>query len=224
MKVGIFGTGNVGRTIAEKFASEGNEVMIGTRDVEDTLAKTEPDAMGNPAYKAWQKNNLRVKLGSFEDTAKFGELIVISTSGNAAKKAIELGGKENFSGKIVIDMTNPVESSVPPKYYGEFGNSIGEQVQHLLPEAKVVKTFNQMGVQIVVNPQREDGDPVLFLAGNDTEAKLQVSEIAKKWGWKEVVDFGDISQSFWLETLVMLWIQYAFKNNSWSHAFSFLRK
>jgi len=226
MKVGIFGTGIVGRLLAEKFVADGYEVMIGTRNVQNTLAKNEPDIIGTPPYKQWQEKNTKVKLGNFADAAKFGEIIFISTFGDVAINAIDMAGKENFAGKIVIDTTNPLDLSngIPPGFSGTVGNSLGEQIQKSLPHAKVVKAFNTLSMHIVVNPQREEGDPVLLIAGNDENAKKSVREIAKGWGWKDIVDLGGISESFFLESFALLWIRYAFKNNSWTHAFALLRK
>jgi 8-hydroxy-5-deazaflavin:NADPH oxidoreductase len=226
MKIGVLGTGGVGRTLAAKFAQEGNEVMIGTRNVDDTLAKDKPDGMGSPPYKEWQKQNQKIKLGTFEDAAKFGELIIIATFGDVAKNAIDLAGKENFSNKVVIDTTNPLDFSkgVPPKFTVTLESSLGEQIQNHIPDAKVVKAFNSIGAHIMVNPKREEGDPDFFIAGNEVGAKDRVSEIAKSWGWKDVVDLGDISQSYWLEALAMIWINYGFKYNSWGQAFKLLKK
>jgi hypothetical protein len=226
MKVAIFGTGMVGRILAEKFIADGNEVMIGTRNVEETLARSTQDIMRNPPYKEWQKKNTSVKLGTFSDAARFGEIIFIATFGNAATNAIKSGGKENFADKIVIDTTNPLDPSkgVPPGFSATVGNSLGEQIQNLLPQAKVVKAFNTLGMHIIVSPEREEGNPVLLIAGNDESAKKQVVKIAKGWGWKDIVDYGDISESFWLEAFAMIWIRYAFKYNSWTHGFALLRK
>lgn len=226
MKIGILGTGIVGRTLASKFASEGNDVMIGTRSVNDTMAKVKPDGMGNPPFKEWQKQNQKVKLGTFTDAAKFGELILLATFGDVTKNAIELAGKENFKSKVVVDTTNPLDFSkgVPPGFTVTPGNSLGEQIQKHLPDSKVVKAFNSIGAHIMVNPKREEGDPDFFLAGNDEAAKKQITEIVTKWGWKNVVDLGDISQAFWLEALAMIWINYGFKYNSWSQAFKLLKK
>jgi 8-hydroxy-5-deazaflavin:NADPH oxidoreductase len=226
MKVGIFGTGMVGRILAAKFVAGGNEVMIGTRNVEETLAKSGQDSMRNPPYKEWQEKNPSVQLGTFADAAKFGEIIIIATYGNAATKAIESAGTENFAHKIVIDTTNPLDPSkgVPPAFTATIGNSLGEQIQNLLPQAKVVKAFNTLNMHTIVSPKREQGDPVLLIAGNDESAKKQVTEIAKGWGWKDIVDYGDISESYWLEAFGMIWIRYAFKNNSWTHGFALLRK
>lgn len=226
MKIGIFGTGTVGRVMAERFLADGNEVMIGTRNVENTLSKSQLNAGEGASYKEWQDKNRKAKLGTFQDTASFGDIIVLATLGNATTHAIDLAGKENFVSKLVIDMTNPLDFSngIPPAFTGTPGNSLGEQIQKQLPEAKVVKAFNAVSVHLVVKPQREEGNPVMFIAGNDKNAKKQVVEIAKRWGWKDVIDFGDISAAFTLESFAMLWIDYAFKNNSWTHAFQLLTK
>jgi len=226
LKIGILGTGGVGRTLAAKFASTGNEVMIGTRNVEDTLSKTNPDAMGTPPFKEWQKQNQQVKLGTFAEAAKFGEVILLATFGDVTKNAIDLAGKDNFSNKIVVDSTNPLDFSkgVPPGFTVTLGNSLGEQIQNHIPGAKVVKAFNSIGAHIMVSPKREEGDPDFFIAGNDEEAKKKISDIAKSWGWQGVVDLGNISMSYWLETLAMIWIYYGFKYNSWTQAFKLLKK
>ena len=225
MKIGIFGTGMVGRLLAEKFTAAENEVMIGTRNVENTLAKTEPDILGTPPYKEWQEQHTDIKLGTFAETAKFGELILIATFGDAAVSAVGLADKADFAGKVVIDTTNPIEvSALPPAFTGTVGNSIGEQIQNLLPDAKVVKAFNTLSMHLVVNPKREDGEPSLLIAGNDENAKNKVAEIAKSWGWNDVVDYGDISEAFYLEAFGLVWIHYAFNKKSWTHAFALLRK
>ncbi|WP_316848877.1 NADPH-dependent F420 reductase [Pedobacter agri] len=226
MKIGIFGTGMVGRTLAERFIADGHQVMIGTRNIEKTLANTEPDLIGTPPYYQWQENNVTVQLGTFADTANFGEMIFISTFGQVALHAIDLAGIEKFDRKIVIDTTNPLDLSggIPPSFAGAIGNSLGEQIQRHLPQAQVVKAFNTLSMHIVVNPQLEEGVPVLLLAGNDKEAKVKVEEVAKGWGWKDVIDLGDIGEAFYMEASALLWIRYAFNNASWTHAFSLLRK
>lgn len=226
MKIGIFGTGSVGRTLAAKLTSLGNEVMIGTRNVQNTMAKTDPDILGTPPYKEWQAANPNIKLATFSQVADFGEVIILSTFGDATKHALDLAGKEKFTVKTVIDMTNPLDVSggTPPKFTGAIGNSLGEQIQRHIPQANVVKAFNSTSVHVVVNPQREEGEPTMFIAGNDNDAKKRVAEIAQSIGWKDIIDFGDISESFWLETLGLTWIYYAFKNQSWSHAFKLYRK
>jgi len=94
----------------------------------------------------------------------------------------------------------------------------------MIPGAKIVKAFNTINAYIMINPAREEGDPDLFIAGDDDESKNAVTKIAEDFGWKSVIDLGGLSQSFWLETFAMVWIHYGFKFNNWSHAFKLLKK
>ena len=226
MKIGILGTGGVGRTLAAKLIALGHEVVIGTRNVEDTLARIAPDGMGGPLFKVWHSQNPKVKLVKFSEAASFGEMLFLATFGDKTSASIEMAGKQNFDNKVVIDTTNPLDFSqgVPPRFTVTLENSLGEQIQKLIPNAKVVKAFNTIGAHIMVNPQREEGSPDLFIAGNDADAKKIFSSLAEQMGWQSVIDLGDISQSFWLEANAMLWINYGFKYNSWNHAFKLLKK
>ncbi len=213
MKVGIIGSGVVGQQLGFGFLRLGHEVKIGTRDT---------TKLNNWLKQAGKK----ASVGSFEDAAKFGELNVIATAWAGTESAINLAGRRNFSSKIVVDVTNPLDFSngFPPKFAVNVGNSAGEQIQRMLPEAKVVKAFNIINAYVMINPQREDGDPDLFIAGNDQTAKDKVKSIAEHWGWKSVIDIGDISQSLFLEALTQIWIGYAAKTNKFEHAFKLLKK
>src|SRR5690606_13848887 len=146
--------------------------------------------------------------------------------GTAATAVIDSSGRENFSNKILIDVTNPLDASQgpPPKLASSFGNSAGDQIQKLLPDSKVVKAFNTINAYIMINAKQGEGDPDLFISGNDDDAKKQVTQFAEQLGWKSVIDLGDISNAYWLETFAMLWIVYGFKTNNWSHAFKLLKK
>lgn len=213
MNIGIIGSGIVGQQLGLGFIKLGHEVKVGSRDASKLVE--------------WEKNaGEKASKGSFEGAAKFGEVIILATSWSGTQNAISISGKENFNGKVVIDVTNPLDFSegAPPKFAVELGNSGGEQVQNWLPNSKVVKAFNTISAYTMCNPELEEGAPDLFIAGNDDEAKKTVSSYADKWGWANIVDLGDISQSYWLETLAMLWINFAFKNNQWTHAFKLLRK
>lgn len=213
MKIGIIGSGTVGQQLGNGFLKLGHQVMIGTRD--ETKLIEWKNSVGGSA-----------NSGSFQEAAIFGEVIVIATNWAGTMNAIKLAGVENISNKIVIDVTNPLDFSqgVPPKFAATLGNSGGEQIQKMLPDAKVVKAFNTISAYIMINAPREEGVPDLFIAGNDREAKAFVNDIAMQWGWGSVIDIGDISQSFFLEAFAHLWIIYGFKNNNWTHAFKLLKK
>ena len=212
MKLGIIGSGGVAQTLGTAFAGKGYEVMLGTRDaskLEEWRAK-----VGDKA-----------SVGSFSDVAKFGDVIILSVLGEAVINVIELAGKENLDGKTVIDLTNPLDFSkgVPPTFTATVGNSLGEQIQRALPNAKVVKAFNAIGASVMIDPKFGSDTATQFIAGNDESAKAEATKLIREFGW-DVEDLGTIDQSFFLEAFASMWINYGFKYNNWNHAFKFLKK
>jgi len=215
MKVGILGSSVVGQALGKGFLSEGHEVMIGTRD-------TSKESLVN-----WQKENPSVKLGSFADTAKFGELIVLAVSGDVAKKVIEQAGKENFSNKAVIDTTNPIAKAPPEngvlKFFTSLDRSLMEDLQKLLPDAKFVKAFNSVGNTLMYKPKFSGTKPTMFICGNDEAAKKTVTDILSAFG-HETEDMGKAEAARAIEPLCILWCIPGFLRNQWSHAFKLLKK
>ncbi len=216
MKIGILGSGAVGKALAIGFASEGNEVMLGTRD---------PNAA---KIKEWlTKTGNRTKAGTFEDTAKFGELIVLCCLYRAVEDVISLAGKRNLEDKIVIDTTNPIAEGPPVngvlKYVKVKDGSAGEFIQNLLPASHVVKAFNSVGNAIMYKPKYEDGQPTMFICGNSDEAKKTVTGFLEDFGF-DVMDSGSIEASNALEGLCIIWCARGFKEGPWNHAFKLLKK
>lgn len=209
MNVGILGSGDVAKALGAGFLSRGHGVMLGTRD-EAKLAD-------------WQGEHPGAKVGSFADAAEFGELVAIATLGMAAQSAIELAGKQNFRGKIVIDATNPLRFDATGVHLAiGFSDSLGERVQAALPESRVVKAFNTVGNQFFVDPNFAGGLPSMFVAGNDDGAKAEVGKILESFGW-EMVDLGAIESSRYLEPICMAWMAYGATTGTWHHAFKLLR-
>lgn len=212
-KVGIIGSGMVGQSLGNGFIKSGYEVKVGSRD---------PSKLNEWLSKAGE----RASVGSFKDAAKFGDIIVIATKWTGTKEAIKLTGKRYFTGKVVIDVTNPLlfekegEAPIPALTYPK---SAGLTVQKWLPKAKVVKAFNTVNASYMANPKLEEGTGDIFIAGNDMEAKQAVKDIASGWGWT-VNDIGNINQAYLIESLAMLYIRYAFLNNNWAIAFKLLKK
>lgn len=214
MKIGIIGSGEVGKALARGFVSRNHEVMIGSRD---------PSKLAD--FIKEQKD--RVRAGTFEETAKFAEIAVVATLFSGTKHAIELAGPQNFAGKVVIDVTNPLAfpEGKPPELSLGFNNSAGEEVQRWLPDAKVVKAFNIIGNAYMVDPKFPGGPPTMFIAGNDDAAKKTVTEIIESFGWQnEVVDLGGIEASRYLEPMCIVWVHYGIRTGAWGHAFKILRK
>jgi hypothetical protein len=215
MKVGVLGSGVVGQVLGAGFVSRGHEVKLGTR---------EP---GKDTVKAWvAKNGAKASAGTFEETAKFGELLVLATLWEGTKSAIQLANPENFASKVVIDATNALDFSkgAPPKLSLGWNTSAGEEVQRLLPKARVVKCFNTVGNAHMVDPKFPGGPPDMFIAGNDAEAKKKVTEICAAFGWPGAIDLGGIESARYLEPLAMVWILDYFRTGSPNHAIKMLRK
>lgn len=211
MKIGIIGTGMVGKALAVKLVEIGHDVMIGTRNLSQTLARTEKDMGGNPPFAEWQKQHSKVKLGTFEQAAQHGEVIISATSGAAALTPLKLAGAANLKGKILMDISNPLDFSMgmPPTLSVCNTDSLGEQIQRTFPDVKVVKTLNTTNALMMVNPrQLVGGDHTMFVSGNDAGAKSMVTGYLKDWfGWKDVIDLGDISTARGTEMLLPIWIR-----------------
>jgi predicted dinucleotide-binding enzyme len=162
--------------------------------------------------------------GTFEEAARFGDLIVLATLGTATEDVIRMAGPSNFDGKIVIDATNPLDfSSGKPQLFVGHTDSLGERVQRLIPRARVVKAFNTVGNALMIKPEFPGGPPDMFIAGNDADAKKVVAQICDHFGWG-LVDLGGIESSRHLEPMCMVWVIHGFLSGSWNHAFKMLRK
>lgn len=218
MKIAVLGTGMVGQSIAAKVAQLGHETMIGTRNVNDTLARDTGDNYGNPPFKDWLANHANIKLGTYHEAAGFAELIVNATNGAGTLPALELAGKENLSGKVLLDVSNPLDFSkgMPPSLTVCNTDSLGEQIQRAFPDCKVVKSLNTMNAYIMVNPSLLPEDHHVFLSGDDADAKGVVKDLLQSIGWKapNILDLGDITTARGAEQLVPIWIRIwtAFKN------------
>jgi predicted dinucleotide-binding enzyme len=212
MKIGILGSGSVGQQLANGLLKIGHEVKVGTRDVTKLSEWLSTAGQG-------------ASVGSFTDAAQFGDVVFICTLWMGTEQALTMAGKDNFDGKIVVDVTNPLDfsSGVPPKFVSSPGHSGAEKIQLLLPGAKIIKAFNTVSAYIMVNAPREEGVPDMFIAGAD-ECKPFINELGAAWGWHSVIDLGDLSQAYLVEAFAMIWIQFGFKNNNWTHAFRLLKK
>lgn len=210
MKVGVLGTGAVGRAVGGKLMELGHDVVFGTRDVAKTMADTKPDYMGNPPFSVWIKTHPKAKLVPFADAAVHGEILVNATAGVASLMALDAAGEKNLAGKVLIDIANPLDFSkgLPPSLLVCNTDSLGEQIQRAFPDAKVVKTLNTMNNMVMVNPSSvAKGDHDVFVSGNDAAAKARVTEILRSFGWKRVTDLGDITTARGVEMVVPVWVQ-----------------
>ncbi len=199
MKIGILGTGMVGKAIGTKLLQLGNNVKMGSRTANNDKAAEWVKASGASASQ-----------GTFADAAAFGELLFNCTSGMASLDALKLAGAGNMNDKILIDMANPLDFSkgMPPTLSVCNSDSLGEQIQRAYPQVKVVKTLNTMNCNLMVNPSLVPGSHDVFVSGNDAGAKAKVTDILKNWfGWKTVIDLGDITTARGTEMMMPIWIR-----------------
>jgi 8-hydroxy-5-deazaflavin:NADPH oxidoreductase len=212
-RVGVLGSGEVGRRLAAGFCSRGHDVMIGSRDP------------AKPELREWLSGDgAGIEAGTFAQAAAHGELLVLAVLGNAAEEAIADAGPENFSAKVVIDATNPLDFSggFPPKLSIAGEDSLGERVQRALPDAKVVKAFNTIGNPYFVDPSFSEGEPTMLIAGDDEGAKRTVGDVLVDFGWPDPVDIGGIEGSRVLEAICIAWVKIGGMRGAWDHGFKLL--
>jgi 8-hydroxy-5-deazaflavin:NADPH oxidoreductase len=212
-RVGVLGSGEVGRRLAAGFRSRGHDVMIGSRDP------------GRAELGEWLSGDgAGIEAGAFAQAAEHGELLVLAVLGNAAEEAITAAGTKNFSGKVVIDAMNPLDFSggFPPKLSIMGEDSLGERVQRALPDAKVVKAFNTIGNPYFVDPRFSEGEPTMLIAGDDEGAKRTVTDALADFGWSDTFDIGGIEGSRELEAICIAWVKIGGARGSWDHGFKLL--
>jgi 8-hydroxy-5-deazaflavin:NADPH oxidoreductase len=210
MKIAVLGTGTVGRTLAGKLLELGHEVVVGTRDPQATVARSEADAMGNPPFSTWQAEHTGVRLASFADAAAESELVVNATGGGGSLDALAQAGSPNLAGKVLLDVSNPLDFSqgFPPSLFVKDTDSLAEQIQRAFPAARVVKSLNTMTAALMVDPARAGGgNHSTFVSGDDPDAKRTVVDLLTSMGHTDVIDVGDLSTARGTEMLLPIWVR-----------------
>jgi 8-hydroxy-5-deazaflavin:NADPH oxidoreductase len=200
MKIGVLGTGIVGRTIATKLVELGHDVTMGSRTADNEEASAWAEAAGRGAGQ-----------GTFGDAASTAELVFNCTAGTASLDVLRAAGEQNLAGKVLVDVANPLDSSrgFPPTLSVCNTDSLGEQVQRAFPEARVVKALNTVNAGVMVDPAGVSGEHDLFVCGNDDAAKDEVSSLLERFGWPRdrIRDLGDITGARAMEMYLPLWLR-----------------
>lgn len=211
MKIGIIGTGAVAKTLGSKCVSLGHDVVLGTRDPAATRARTEAGAFGDPPVSAWLDANPGARLGTFAEAAAHGEIVMNATSGQGSLAALTMAGAANLEGRILMDISNPLDFSqgMPPRLTVCNDDSLGEQIQRAFPATRVVKTLNTVNANVMVDPHSvADGAHTMFVCGDDPEARSTVTRFLKEqFGWVHVLELGGITHARGTEMLLPLWVR-----------------
>ncbi len=205
MKYAVLGTGMVGRTIAARLVELGHDVVIGTRDPGATLARTDGDA----PYAAWAAQHEDVSLATFADAAAGAEVVVHAASGSAALDLLAAAGADHLAGKVLIDISNPLDFSAgfPPTLFVKDTDSLGEQIQRAFPQARVVKTLNTLTADLMVRPDLLPEASSVFVSGDDAGAKAVATAMLTEFGHTDVIDLGDLSTARGTEMLLPVWLR-----------------
>ncbi len=214
MKIGILGSGVVGQTLASGFIKHGHQVKIGTSN--------------SSKLKDWLKSaGVNASVGTFEEAAIFGDIVVLAVKGNAALTVLEKAGNKNLADKTIVDATNPIADAPPVngvlQFFTDINSSLMEQLQSKYPAANFVKAFSCVGSALMVNPDLGGIKPTMFIAGNNDKAKSDVKNILNVFGW-EIEDMGFAEAARAIEPLCILWCIPGFRENRWMHAFKLLKK
>jgi predicted dinucleotide-binding enzyme len=211
-KVAVLGSGQAGDALSNGFLAHGYSVMRGTRDPQK--------------LQAWKASATgEASIGSYDQAAKWGEIVVLAVKGLVAEEVLDQCGPANLAGKTVIDCTNPIAGEPPDngviRYFTNANESLMERLQKKVPQANFVKAFNSVGNVFMVNPKLET-TPTMFICGNNAAAKQETTEILTKFGW-ETADMGGVEGARPIESLCILWCIPGFLRNDWMHAFKLIR-
>jgi predicted dinucleotide-binding enzyme len=196
MKMGVLGSGMAAQALSARLAELGHDVVIGTRDIDK--------------LRGWQSSNQRVLIGSFAETAAHGEMLFNATNGTGSLNALTMAGEANLVGKILVDVANPLDfvNGFPPSLTVMGNDSLAEQIQRAFPMARVVKTLNTVTPRVMTHPlEVASGDHHVFISSNDVEAKAQVMELLRTFGWIHIFDLGDLSTARGTEAYMLLWVR-----------------
>lgn len=202
MRIGVLGTGRVGRTIASKLVEVGHDVRMGSRTADNANAVE------------WvQTSGASASQGAFADAAAFGEVVFNCTSGAASLAALEAAGAESLEGKVLVDVSNALAFTegepFPTGLFVDTTESLAEQIQAAFPGARVVKALNTMNAAVMVDPSAVPGRHDVLVAGDDEHAKDDVKAILRSFGWEDerIVDLGDLTGARAMELYVVLWLR-----------------
>lgn len=208
MKIAVLGTGMVGQAIAGRLHELDHDVVVGTRDVAETVGR-QATGLGSAVLTAEAHGRNEIRVAAFADAARHGDVIINATGGAVAVEVLQAAGADNLDGKVLIDVSNPLEfgeDSLPTLFVRDT-DSLGERIQRAFPGAKVVKTLNTVNADLMVRPSTLGEPTSVFVSGDDSDAKATVIALLTSLGHSDVIDLGDISTARGPEMWLPLWLR-----------------
>lgn len=200
--IAVLGTGMVGKALATKLVELGHRVTLGSRSARHDGAAAWAEAHGE-----------RAGQSDFAAAAAGAELVLLAVKGEHAEAVVEAAGKgadgAALDGKVLVDITNPLDFSqgMPPSLFVFGRDSLAERIQRAAPKARVVKTLNTVNASVMVDPDRVAGQGAVFVSGDDAGAKAAVKAMLEGFGWRQIVDLGDLSTARGTEAYLLLWLR-----------------
>ena len=204
MRIAVLGTGGVGATLGGTLVERGHDVIMGSRTADNPKAAQWlaglPEAPGHGTATA----------STYADAAAASELVINATAGLGSLEALQAAGTDNLAGKVLLDVSNPLDFSqgMPPTLNPCNTDSLAEQIQRAFPAAYVVKSLNTMTAAVMVNPDLVPGHHSVFLSGDDANAKGEIRNLLVSFGWhtENIVDLGGIATARGVEMFLPLWV------------------
>lgn len=196
MRIAVLGTGMVGRTLAPAFARSGHDVVMGTRSPDVTSKRDD-----------W---GVRLPLLAYGEVAVGADLVVNATNGLASLAVLDEVGSDVLADRVLLDVANPLSfaGGFPPTLTVKDTDSLAEQIQRAFPRTRVVKSLNTVNCGVMVNPQRVgDGRTTMFVAGDDAEARATVMALLEEFGWRDVIEFEELSAARGMEMWLPMWVR-----------------
>jgi 8-hydroxy-5-deazaflavin:NADPH oxidoreductase len=200
VRIGIIGSGNVGRTIADGALAAGHEVRLGARSPDKPELREWVDGAGDNA-----------SLTGIQEAAEFGELLVNTTDGDGSLDALRTAGAENLAGKTLLDVANAGSFDDRHNFILTYANddSLAEEIQRAFPDLRVVKALSTMSRVLMTDPDALASPTTALICGDDETAKAEVLGLLGDFGWKQenVIDLGDLTAARAMEMFVALWVR-----------------
>ncbi|MFE6622436.1 NADPH-dependent F420 reductase [Streptomyces sp. NPDC057740] len=187
MRIGLLGTGNVARALAQGWRAAGHDVLLGSRAPKE-------------------RTDLGLPVADLSGTTAHAEVLVNATPGNVSVELLRSIGPSDLSGKVLIDVGVGLTDDYTALSHPD--NSLAEQIQRAFPLTPVVKTLCTMDSTAMTAPDSLEGPSTVFLSGDDPAAKQLTGRLLTDLGWppSSQLDIGGITTARGQEHFALLFM------------------